>query len=68
MPQNDWTEQVPQAFIDYGWYVVPKREQQWRIIVDLIPRLYRPCTIIARSWRDANDPVHAVMKSLCAII
>jgi tRNA (cmo5U34)-methyltransferase len=116
--ENRWNEQASQTFIDYGRYFVPERERQLQIIVDLVPRLDCPRTIVelccgegllaeaildrfptytvhgfdgstemlqraqerlarfgerfqarpfdlaARSWRDVDCPVHAVVTSL----
>jgi tRNA (cmo5U34)-methyltransferase len=44
--QNNWDERMSQAFIDYGRYFVPERERQFQTIVDLIPRLDRPCIVL----------------------
>ncbi|MEM7345110.1 MAG: class I SAM-dependent methyltransferase [Chloroflexota bacterium] len=42
----NWDEQDSQTFIDYGYYFVPERERQIQTIVDLIPQLDQPHTIM----------------------
>jgi tRNA (cmo5U34)-methyltransferase len=41
-----WDEQMSQTFADYGRYFVPERERQLQIIVDLVPHLEQPFTIV----------------------
>lgn len=38
-PQNPWDEETSKRYLDYGRYFVPAREQQMRIIVDLLKGL-----------------------------
>jgi len=33
-----WTENLSRTFIDYGRYFVPRRDEQMRVIADLLPR------------------------------
>lgn len=44
--QASWDEETSRQFIDYGRYVVPERERQIRIIVDLVPRCKEPCLLV----------------------
>jgi hypothetical protein len=44
--QNGWNEPVSRTFIAYRRYVVPERERQLQIIVDLLLRLDCPCTTV----------------------
>ncbi len=38
-PQNQWDEETSKRYLDYGRYFVPAREQQMRIMVDLLKGL-----------------------------
>ncbi len=41
-----WDEQMSQTFVDYGRYFVPERTRQLQIIVDLVPHLGQPFTVV----------------------
>jgi len=41
-----WDEQVSRMFLDYGRYFVPERERQLQIVVDLVPPLDQPFTVV----------------------
>jgi tRNA (cmo5U34)-methyltransferase len=45
-PQNQWDEETSKRFLDYGRYFVPAREQQMRIIVDLIKGMPQPSLVL----------------------
>jgi trans-aconitate methyltransferase len=45
-PPDRWDEGGSQAFIDFGRYFVPQREQQIQIIVDLLPEGDQPAAAI----------------------
>ncbi len=45
-PQNQWDEETSKHYLDYGRYFVPAREQQMRIMVDLLKGLRLPSLII----------------------
>jgi tRNA (cmo5U34)-methyltransferase len=44
--QNGWDEQLTETFLEYGRYFIPERERQWEMIVDLVPHLNRPFTVV----------------------
>jgi tRNA (cmo5U34)-methyltransferase len=44
--QNCWDEELSQTYLDYGRYFVPGREQQMRIMVDLLKGLPQPCLVL----------------------
>jgi tRNA (cmo5U34)-methyltransferase len=43
---NHWDEELSRRYLDYGKYFVPAREQQMRIMVDLLNELPQPCAIL----------------------
>ncbi len=43
---SKWNEQLSQNFIDYGQYFVPDRDEQIRVIVELLPESIAPYTVI----------------------
>jgi len=45
-PHNQWDEETSKRYLDYGRYFVPAREQQMRIMVDLLKGLPRPSLIL----------------------
>lgn len=44
--EHHWNEDTSQQFLDYGRYFIPEREQQMRIIKDLLQRLPQPVSIV----------------------
>jgi tRNA (cmo5U34)-methyltransferase len=46
MSTSNWSEEESQAFIDFGRYFVPEREQQIAAFVELIPAYDQPFTIL----------------------
>lgn len=45
-PHNQWDEETSKRYLDYGRYFVPAREQQMRIMVNLIKGLPQPIRIL----------------------
>lgn len=45
-PQNQWDEETSTRYLDYGRYFVPAREQQIRIMVDLLKGLPQPRLVL----------------------
>ena len=45
-PQNQWDEETSTRYLDYGRYFVPAREQQMRIMVDLLKGLPQASLIL----------------------
>ena len=45
-PQNQWDEETSKRYLDYGRYFIPAREQQMRIMVDLLKGLHQPSLIL----------------------
>ena len=43
---DHWDEETSQRYLDYGRYFVPAREQQMRIMVDLLRGLLQPCIVL----------------------
>ncbi len=43
---NHWDEETSKRYLDYGKYFIPAREQQMRIMLDLLRGLPQPCTIL----------------------
>ncbi len=44
--QNGWNEENTDTFIDYGFLFIPEREHQYQMIVDLVPNINRPHSIV----------------------
>src|SRR4030067_776179 len=44
--QNNWDEDTSKRYLNYGRYFVPAREQQMRIMVDLLKGLPQPFAIL----------------------
>ena len=45
-PQNHWDEETSRRYLDYGRYFVPQREEQMRIIVELVRGIPQPSLIL----------------------
>jgi tRNA (cmo5U34)-methyltransferase len=45
-PQNQWDEETSKRYLDYGRYFVPAREQQMRIMVNLLKGMPHPSRIL----------------------
>lgn len=43
---NQWDEQLSRRYLDYGRYFVPQREQQMRLMVDLLQGIPQPCLVL----------------------
>jgi tRNA (cmo5U34)-methyltransferase len=43
---NQWDEELSRRYLDYGRYFVPQREQQMRLMVNLLQGIPQPCLVL----------------------